>query len=264
MLPLSLPAGFLVHAEAVLPYAKCSPTGSSAAVQQSVDRAGAALSGVQSCSDSGSVKKSHVPTLNATYSKTNWQNAISEYEKILQVEPRDLAILNTVGDIYARLGQNEKAIERFRKPSPSLMPPTASFRSKLLAGLQENYGKLDPDGLATMEKLAELTAKQGWSATPRSMLLQGPPRPTPQRANLRKLSRLLKQLVLFDPENVQVITRTADLMNQSGQRDQLSRPDCFYAGLPPCSDPAQKILDRLIALDKTNLRAQGLLCPGLL
>ena len=42
------------------------------------------------------------------------QNAVSEYEKILEVEPRDLAILNTVGDIYARLGQNEKAIERFR------------------------------------------------------------------------------------------------------------------------------------------------------
>jgi len=60
-------------------------------------------------------------------------NAIAEYEKILKVEPNDLTILNTVGDVYARLGQNEKAIERWKrkdlprvKKTPRGWVPTSS------------------------------------------------------------------------------------------------------------------------------------------
>jgi len=97
------------------------------------------------------------------------QNAISEYEKILQVEPRDLAILNTVGDIYARLGQNEKAIERFRVVAESYAGD--GFLLKAIA-LYKKITKLDPNGLAAMEKLAELYRKQGLVSDARSMLLQ--------------------------------------------------------------------------------------------
>jgi tetratricopeptide (TPR) repeat protein len=42
------------------------------------------------------------------------QNAISEYEKILKNDPKDLTVNNTVGDLYARLGDTAKAIECFK------------------------------------------------------------------------------------------------------------------------------------------------------
>src|SRR5262252_10620875 len=42
------------------------------------------------------------------------QNAISEYEKILKADPKDLTVSNTVGDLYARLGENDKAIDCFK------------------------------------------------------------------------------------------------------------------------------------------------------
>jgi tetratricopeptide (TPR) repeat protein len=183
--------------------------------------------------------------------------AISEYEKILKVEPRDLAILNTVGDIYSRLGQNEKAIERFRVVAESY--GTDGFLLKSIA-VYKKITKLDPNGLAAMEKLAELYRKQGLVSDARSMLLQAAEAYT-RKGQSKETLRLLKQLVVFDPENVQVITRTADLMTQGGQKNEAKEMLSQTAATlveRHALDPAQKILDRLIALDRTNLRAQEL------
>jgi len=185
------------------------------------------------------------------------QNAITEYEKILKEEPRDLAILNTVGDIYARLGQNEKAIERFRVVGESYA--NDGFFLKSIA-LYKKITKLDPNGLAAMEKLAELYRKQGLVGDARSMLLLAAEAYT-RKGQSKETLRLLKQLVLFDPENVQVITRTADLMTQGGQRNEAREMLAQTANTlveRHALDPAQKILDRLILLDKTNMRAQEL------
>lgn len=184
-------------------------------------------------------------------------NAISEYEKILKVEPRDYATLNTVGDIYARLGQNEKAIERFRVVGESytadgLLPKSIAMYKKIT--------KLDPNGLPAMEKLAELYRKQGLVSDARSMLLQAAEAYT-RKGQSKETLRLLKQLVLFDPENVQVITRTADLMTQNGQKNEAKEMLSQTAATlvqRHALDPAQKILERLLALDRSNLRAQEL------
>ncbi len=175
-------------------------------------------------------------------------NAIAEYEKILQVEPRDLAILNTVGDIYSRLGQNEKAIERFRIVGESYA--TDGYTLKSIA-MYRKITKLDPNGLATMEKLAELYRKQGLVSDARSMLLQAAEAYT-RKGQSKETLRLLKQLVLFDPENVQVITRTADLMTQSGQKKEAKEM---------LSQTASTLVDRH-ALEPAQKDSRPPHCPG--
>ena len=35
-------------------------------------------------------------------------NAIAEYEKIVKEDPKDLTVLNTIGDLNARLGNNDQ------------------------------------------------------------------------------------------------------------------------------------------------------------
>ena len=42
------------------------------------------------------------------------QNAISEYEKVIKADPKDLTVLNTIGDLYARLGQTDQAVSYFK------------------------------------------------------------------------------------------------------------------------------------------------------
>jgi tetratricopeptide (TPR) repeat protein len=185
------------------------------------------------------------------------QNAIAEYEKILAVEPRDLAILNTVGDIYGRLGQSEKAIERFRVIAESYA--TDGFNLKSIA-MYKKITKLDPNGLPAIEKLAELYRKQGLVSDARSMLLQAADAYT-RRNQSKETLRLLKQLVLFDPENVQVISRTADLMISGQQKNEAKEMLSQTASTlveRHALEPAQKILEKLIAIDRGNLRAQEL------
>jgi tetratricopeptide (TPR) repeat protein len=184
-------------------------------------------------------------------------NAISEYEKILQVEPQNLAILNTVGDIYSRLGQNEKAIERFRVVAECYGTDGSLLKS---IAVYKKITKLDPNGLAALEKLAELYRKQGLVSDARSMLLQAADAYT-RKGLSKETLRLLKQLVVFDPENVQVISRTADLMTQAGQKNEAKEMLSQTASTlveRHALDPAQKILARLIALDPTDLHAQEL------
>src|SRR6476661_1219684 len=42
-------------------------------------------------------------------------NAIAEYEKVLKADPKDLTVLNTIGDLYARVGNNDQATYYFKK-----------------------------------------------------------------------------------------------------------------------------------------------------
>ena len=42
------------------------------------------------------------------------QNAIAEYEKVLKADPKDLTVTNTVGDLYSRLGEADKATDCFK------------------------------------------------------------------------------------------------------------------------------------------------------
>lgn len=181
-------------------------------------------------------------------------NAIAEYEKILKEEPRDLAILNTVGDVYARMGQNEKAIDRFKAVGEAYA--TDGFVLKAIA-VYKKITKLDPHGLPSIEKLAELYRKQGMVTDARSALLQAADGYSRKGQNGQTL-RLLKQLVLFDPENVQVITRTADLMSQGGEPEQARQMLMQTATTlveRHAFDSAQKILERLLQVDRNNTHA---------
>ena len=185
------------------------------------------------------------------------QNAIAEYEKILKAEPNDLTVANQIGDIYTRLGQNDKAIERFRFVADSYINDGATLKA---IAMYKKITKLDPNGLPAMEKLAELYRKQGLVNDARSMLLQTAETFT-RRGQSKETLRILKQLVLFDPENVQVISRTADLMTQAGQKSEAKEMLSQTASTlveRHALEPAQKILDRLVALDSGNLRAQEL------
>jgi tetratricopeptide (TPR) repeat protein len=245
-----------VNPEAVLPYAKYQGHLRAGSFEAALSRLIEALWSPNMFGFGFSKEKSR-----ANAEKYLQQNklpqAISEYEKILKVEPRDLAILNTVGDIYSRLGQNEKAIERFLVVAEAYGSDGSLLKS---IAVYKKITKLNPNGLPAMEKLAELYRKQGLVSDARSMLLQAAEAYT-RKGQSKETLRLLKQLVIFDPENVQVITRTADLMTQGGQKNEAKEMLSQTAATlvdRHALDPAQKILDRLIALDRTNLRAQEL------
>jgi tetratricopeptide (TPR) repeat protein len=96
------------------------------------------------------------------------QNAISEYEKILKADAKDLTVLNTVGDLYARLGDVNKATECFKSVGDAYA--TQGFTVKGIA-MYKKIAKLKPS-LESVLKLAELYTQQGLFNDARAQYLQ--------------------------------------------------------------------------------------------
>ncbi len=69
------------------------------------------------------------------------QNAIAEYEKVLKADPKDLTVTNTVGDLYSRLGEVEKATEAFKIVGDAYA--TQGFTVKAIA-MYKKISKLKP------------------------------------------------------------------------------------------------------------------------
>src|SRR5437667_11920466 len=84
-------------------------------------------------------------------------NAIAEYEKVLKADPQDLTVSNTVGDLYARLGQHDKAITCFK----CVADPYASqgFTVKAIAMYKELTKR--HSALASVLRRAQLNTQQG-------------------------------------------------------------------------------------------------------
>src|SRR5438445_13196717 len=96
------------------------------------------------------------------------QNAISEYEKILKNDPKDLTVNNTVGDLYARLGDTAKAIECFKSVGDAYA--AQGFTVKGIA-MYKKIGKLKPS-LESDLKIAVLYTQQGLFNNDRAQYLQ--------------------------------------------------------------------------------------------
>ena len=96
------------------------------------------------------------------------QNAITEYEKILKNDSKDLTVANTVGDLYARLGQSDKAVESFKSVGDAYA--SQGFTVKAIA-MYKKLTKLKPT-LEGVLRLAELYTQQGLFNDARAQYLQ--------------------------------------------------------------------------------------------
>src|ERR1700720_1237335 len=95
-------------------------------------------------------------------------NAITEYEKVLNADPKDLTVLNTVGDLYSRLGNSEKAVECFKSVGDAYA--SQGFTVKAIA-MYKKLSKLK-SSLECALRLAELYTPQGLFNDARAQYLQ--------------------------------------------------------------------------------------------
>src|SRR5258708_12974855 len=100
------------------------------------------------------------------------QSAIAEYDKVLKHDAKDLTVNNTIGDLYARLGDIAKAIECFKTVGDAYA--AQGFTVKGIA-MYKKITKLRPSVDGSL-KLAELYTQQGLFNDARPQYLQ-PPQP---------------------------------------------------------------------------------------
>lgn len=178
------------------------------------------------------------------------QNAITEYEKILKADPKDLTVTNTVGDLYARLGENDKAIDRFKSVGDAYA--TQGFTVKAIA----MYKKLTKirSSLESTLRLAELYTQQGLFNDARAQYLQVA-EDFLRAGQLEQAVRIFQKTLEMDPDNVSMRTKLAEVYIRLGKKDEAwqifsSAAETLRAkgALPQ----AEEILQRMLSLDPSN------------
>ncbi|HET9790390.1 MAG TPA: tetratricopeptide repeat protein, partial [Candidatus Angelobacter sp.] len=141
------------------------------------------------------------------------QNAITEYEKVAREDPKDLTVLNTIGDLYARIGDNDHAVHYFKKVGDQYAQ--SGFTVKAIA-IYKKLSKLAPSNAEQITKLAELYTQQGLFSDARAqyMLLAD----SHLRAGeTNQAARIFQKILELDPENAATQAKLADLYMKLGK-----------------------------------------------
>jgi tetratricopeptide (TPR) repeat protein len=133
-------------------------------------------------------------------------NAISEYEKILKADPKDLTVMNTIGDLYSRSGETDKAAECFKNVGDAYA--SQGFTVKAIA-MYKKLSKLKTS-MECVLRLAELYTQQGLFNDARTQYLQVAEEFL-KTGQLDQAVRIFEKTLEMDPDNVAMRTKLAEV-----------------------------------------------------
>ena len=182
------------------------------------------------------------------------QNAIAEYEKVIRDDPKDLTVLNTIGDLYARVGQNDKAAEYFRRVGDQYAQN--GFVVKAIA-IYKKLTKLAPATPETTLKLAELYTQQGLFNDARANYMQVANQLLKNGDN-NQAARILQKVLELDPENAATQSKLADLYMKLGKKEEarsiyFAAAESLYAR--SSYEAADEALGKVLTLEPGNVQA---------
>ncbi|MGA2100720.1 MAG: tetratricopeptide repeat protein [Candidatus Sulfotelmatobacter sp.] len=181
------------------------------------------------------------------------QNAISEYEKILKNDAKDLTVTNTVGDLYSRLGETDKATTCFKTVGDAYA--SQGFTVKAIA-MYKKICKLQPS-LESLLKLAELYTQQGLFNDARAQYLQVAEEFL-KAGELENAVRIFQKILEMDPENSPMRVRLAEVYVRLGKKNEAWQ--IFSAAAESLRakgslSGAEEVLQRMLTLDPGNTYA---------
>ena len=181
------------------------------------------------------------------------QNAISEYEKILKNDPKDLTVTNTVGDLYSRIGASDKATDCFKAVGDAYAGQ--GFTVKAIA-MYKKICKLKPS-LESLLKLAELYSQQGLFNDARAQYLQVADE-FMKAGELDNAVRIFQKILEMDPENSQMRVKLAEVYIRLGKKSdawQIFSQAAESMRAKGSLQGAEEILQRMLTLDPGNAYA---------
>jgi pilus assembly protein FimV len=178
------------------------------------------------------------------------QNAIAEYEKVLKADPKDLTVTNTVGDLYSRLGEADKATNCFKAVGDAYA--NQGFTVKAIA-MYKKISKLQPS-LESVLKLAELYTQQGLFNDARAQYLQVAEEFL-KSGELENAVRIFQKILEMDPENTTMRVRLAEVYVRLGKKNEAWQ--IFSAAAETLRakgslPAAEEVLQRMLTLDPGN------------
>ena len=142
--------------------------------------------------------------------------AVQEYCKIVEHEPQDFAALNTLGDLYSRLGKTQEAVGCFLRVAEHYREQ--GFSLKAVAVYKKTL-RLTPDAPGVSQNLAVLYEQQGLYVEARAQYLQIA-EAARGAGRMREVLEALRRIADFDPRNVDIRLRLAE----TSASEQLNGP----------------------------------------
>ncbi len=143
------------------------------------------------------------------------KEAIAEYEKLLGGDAQDFAVSNIIGDLFARLGQNDKAAEAFKDVAAEY--EKRGLYTQALAVFKKVV-KMRPDVPEDSIKLADLYSLQGFAAEAKKEYAR-------TADHLEKAGqpmdaiRVLEKIVRLDKDDLECRQKLAALFCKQGFKD---------------------------------------------
>lgn len=142
--------------------------------------------------------------------------AIKQYSQILEKDPSDLALLNTIGDLYCREKNIPEALKHFQRLADAYVREGFTLRA---IAIYKRIVKLEPSSAEPLVKLAELYMIQGLSREARDHYAQAVEF-YKKKNQLEKALEVFRKIVALDPESTAYRMRYAEFCEQAGRKEE--------------------------------------------
>ncbi|HEY3172795.1 MAG TPA: tetratricopeptide repeat protein, partial [Thermoanaerobaculia bacterium] len=149
-------------------------------------------------------------------SRGRLDQALKDYLRLLEDNPKDAFALNKAGDLCVRMGRPADAIGHFSRIADSYSAD--GFFLKAIA-IYKKINKIDPTRLDVYERLAGLYMKQGLTQDARSHYLTLAEQWL-KKNDLKGAIEAFSGMAALDPTDLKIQARLADLQRVAGQTAQ--------------------------------------------
>lgn len=143
------------------------------------------------------------------------RSAINEYRAVVDNDPRDIATLNMLGDLYAKNAEKKEAVNCYLQVADHYS--TQGFSQKAIA-IYNKISRIQPESIEVSAKLAELHKVKGSLSEARSHYTTLAEHYQQTGKRLEALA-MYKQIALLDPNNTDVCLSLADSYLREGQKE---------------------------------------------
>jgi tetratricopeptide (TPR) repeat protein len=148
--------------------------------------------------------------------KGKLDQALKDYLRVLDENPKDIATLNRVGDLYVRMNRQAESIPFFTRIAEFYSRD--GFFLKAIA-IYKKINKIDPARLDVYDRLADLYHKQGLTQDARSQY-QVLADHYLKTGKTEEAVSAYKKMAAVEPNDLRIQVKLADLYRSSNQVDQ--------------------------------------------
>lgn len=185
--------------------------------------------------------------------KGAYDKAIKEYQKVLDADPKDVRILQKMGELYQKKSDNTQAATYFTRVAESYT--NDGFFLKAVA-LYKQVLKLDPSLMDINVKLAELHQQLQLMGEAMAYY-QIVANHWDKQGDTRRSLEVLRKMVDLDPDNVASRVKLADLYVREGLNDEAAgefTKAAEHLKRNNRTDDYLRVAERLSALQPDNLQ----------